>query len=1088
MRKADTQRKVVIALSLSVSLLALATSVSLAAFATTLKTKETDNSGKVGILSYFHCGTGTSSDPFVITRPRHLYNLAKLQNIGAFSQGSYYFQIGLALGNDSSKYYVYDSDSSSTYGSVLDMKDYLASAGDSYTIHSIGSHAYPFRSTLVGNDMVVKNLHVLAEPDDVGLFGYVSYEGSITHFVMDSCSVSSDGYKKSLSGVYVPSPAFDDAATYNMPASPTPTEKPFTTSDQFDNSETRSELASVAVTALSDSTFGTISLHLPTNVPTASSSEGGTTTYTVQSSTPLLSVSQENATTYTATIQASLLKTTDYSTFWDTEKNILISRLYVLANNTLDSIPVSRTISSYEIYVENVSTNAATGTHEIALGFVKDYYDGTSADYTQYHHNNNIGIAIGHLDGKAESIYAYNCSVQVNDSESSHNGAAFESTYGLVGEAGEHVANGMNPDQTQEGAVGYLYPDEIYDRIRTDLTTTSFSAEGTTDGLGHYRVSGKGSGSQNFHYLYQFTSSDADKTAAEEGSLYKNVSKTTTAGSPITGAASDYYGGVDDLHPNSIVFHGLKIIKGRSDDKTTTYNNGLGIFSLVTTNSGGADFKEFEANKSYPSYEANNAIDTLDVGANVASSSHKCRLLYVASEVKDPSEQTDVNWYPFSNFTSNEYRGDPTPAWPRSYGTSNETPTSADYDAKSKQSRVYLYEMPLNSDPNAVDRYFHNPKYSYLQASLEDTLVNAKNESLTPSDALFGITLRKRDMTSGAEADIDTLKRSWNVCGRGRIEFYDYLFQNKISWNNVSQNIVYGNDGLGVSPYDTTKRFYPFGEVAFSLNRTCNVTVAYAYSNKSGFASASAGSGYSPYLTISRVDLSIQNPYGGTRFPYAAVPIPNTDEFKSLYYYPSTPTVSADNAGHYDSQAPLLWSSTDDGLPLFIHTFKLEKGDYFISTNVKSAYLPICYVAVEGQQEGRLSGDSKFTLTADSLNDVDFLVTTPSSDKNILVYTDAEKEKWYARNRAKCEGSILFSNTAGSVTFTSTTVVIDEAETAVFAIAFSKTAGVTYVGITNYGETDTTTGFRRKYVVLTDSSLQPYSSVPSQNVLTSWTQ
>lgn len=39
---------------------------------------------EVGLRSYFHRGDGTQSDPFLITRPIHMRNFARLQNLGAF--------------------------------------------------------------------------------------------------------------------------------------------------------------------------------------------------------------------------------------------------------------------------------------------------------------------------------------------------------------------------------------------------------------------------------------------------------------------------------------------------------------------------------------------------------------------------------------------------------------------------------------------------------------------------------------------------------------------------------------------------------------------------------------------------------------------------------------------------------------------------------------------------------------------------------------------------------------------------------------------------------------------------------------------
>ena len=45
--------------------------------------------GSVGLRKYFDSGTGTSSDPYNITRPMHLYNLSRLQALGAFLSKKY---------------------------------------------------------------------------------------------------------------------------------------------------------------------------------------------------------------------------------------------------------------------------------------------------------------------------------------------------------------------------------------------------------------------------------------------------------------------------------------------------------------------------------------------------------------------------------------------------------------------------------------------------------------------------------------------------------------------------------------------------------------------------------------------------------------------------------------------------------------------------------------------------------------------------------------------------------------------------------------------------------------------------------------
>jgi hypothetical protein len=51
--------------------------------------------GTVGLRSYFQKGTGTDTDPYVIARPAHFYNLTRLQNLGVFSTQTY-FSLGYA--------------------------------------------------------------------------------------------------------------------------------------------------------------------------------------------------------------------------------------------------------------------------------------------------------------------------------------------------------------------------------------------------------------------------------------------------------------------------------------------------------------------------------------------------------------------------------------------------------------------------------------------------------------------------------------------------------------------------------------------------------------------------------------------------------------------------------------------------------------------------------------------------------------------------------------------------------------------------------------------------------------------------------
>ena len=84
--------------------------------------------------AYYASGTGTALDPFIITRPRHLYNLAWLQFLGYYNKTNdhqYYFELG----------------------DNLDMSDYCA-------IPPIGSEKNPFVGNFNGKGYVISGVTI----------------------------------------------------------------------------------------------------------------------------------------------------------------------------------------------------------------------------------------------------------------------------------------------------------------------------------------------------------------------------------------------------------------------------------------------------------------------------------------------------------------------------------------------------------------------------------------------------------------------------------------------------------------------------------------------------------------------------------------------------------------------------------------------------------------------------------------------------------------------------------------------------------------------------------------------------------------
>lgn len=166
---------------------------------------EADVTGSV-VEEYFHCGTGTQSDPYVITRPIHYYHLVEffqrltnLPKTGGYSQFGtdyLYFQVGYDLdGSGVRKVYNYSdtgvylgSESTPSLSTTLNMAYY---SGENALL-PIGTNEVPFigsfdggatngggitinnlniqcsESVLIGNNTVTRTA------SDIGVFGYVA--------------------------------------------------------------------------------------------------------------------------------------------------------------------------------------------------------------------------------------------------------------------------------------------------------------------------------------------------------------------------------------------------------------------------------------------------------------------------------------------------------------------------------------------------------------------------------------------------------------------------------------------------------------------------------------------------------------------------------------------------------------------------------------------------------------------------------------------------------------------------------------------------------------------------------------------------
>lgn len=160
------------------------------------------------IASYFDSGSGTEEDPYVITRPIHYYHLAylqqsdmKLDNGDYFYQSELYFQFGkknldgqTGTGDDNAYlFYSYDDNGVLTEGEFTPYLNMNYYSGDRALV-PLGSSDRPFIGHIAGNNTTIKNIHIDGSGySDVGIFGYVSEDASISSVYYDSPVIDCKG-------------------------------------------------------------------------------------------------------------------------------------------------------------------------------------------------------------------------------------------------------------------------------------------------------------------------------------------------------------------------------------------------------------------------------------------------------------------------------------------------------------------------------------------------------------------------------------------------------------------------------------------------------------------------------------------------------------------------------------------------------------------------------------------------------------------------------------------------------------------------------------------------------------------------------
>ena len=657
----------------------------------TIGSNDYNLTGEVGLRKYFDSGTGEETDPYIITRPSHMYNLSKLQNLGAFSSKKY-FQLGkLTTVDNVTAYRMYGNDTSSALDKTfLDMTPYQ----DSFL--SIGSTATPFYGIFNGNSLYINNLKITSEPEDIGVFGYISSGAAVENINFRDLVITDKGYSNALAKFYDTDNltainnisgllSFNTASIDNTGVS-----RPISVAS---TDEYRLAMDSSLINFAADE--GTITNDSNVNFETS-----GNVKITIRSTNSDLFILSDDGSSMT--LNNSLLASNDDFL----SKNCAVyARIYLTGSVTINNAKYAKVLSTYTVAISNdISSGSAVQTFKI----VKD----PDSTYS-YSHKTNIGFLAGHADGSVQSCYIYRGSFDLNASASSFTKQAAESEIGLVGEVGININNTISPAINYENAgdTGIINFTNIYKNIRG--TDTSGNPSIAADGP-YYALNGSGVTTE----FYYFTPASTN--------LYSEYLRTRHVGTVDQELTATV---------NSVDFKGRQAIVEDSSN-----SRGLGIFQLNTADADTTD-------------NSNQFLNGLGEFSIQYDSSRVFGDIYYTTAELDATLKGTTNPTSFfgSSKITNWTPGSANDKYSITYGTS--MPSGA-YSSAFLSSTIvnplessafernydYIFKIPL---ANLNTNYFSGTNSSFIKEYFSYKLRDKNNKQIPSTSADFGIMVKE---------------------------------------------------------------------------------------------------------------------------------------------------------------------------------------------------------------------------------------------------------------------------------------------------------------------------------------------------------
>ncbi len=840
--------------------------------------------GEVGLRGYFYDGDGlTPETAYEIVSPIHFYNLTRLQNLGIFSEPRY-FQIGHDFGEPYGlKCLAEDGETKINY---LDMEN-LCTEVD---VLPIGGEGAPFIGVFNGNGLTVKNLTVKGNPEDIGVFGYVSYEGSVTGLVCQDLEIVSLGYNNNSSSKEYQLFNADIDDIFDENVSDISKLMSLTFYDGLGLSKTPyalkhpNGLSGTVLTNVNNSDHllgGGSTVYKGYFEPTFPQRDGEIFTYSWKSSSPLVKEGEidtdgdgdlEKAIIIDLKpLQDSVGSETSFNSGGDMEADV---RLSLIASVEVEGYVFSRVIQSYKI--EFYSNGYTWEDQKYGAALFCDYVDsGLPNDRnTNYHHGNNIGLLAGHVDGTMTNSYVYNGTLTFN--ETGYHQILSESETGLIGEIGSNVLSTLDPELSlvTNGDIGVMNFSKIYSMIRSDM-----NADQTYNVACGRAMSDDQTAKHNYISYNPFRNNESFSEFSEY--LRRDVNnnyiiETSTDMSPYSPTYTISRSSDIKSDFNKVDFLWNKVIEDTED-----HDRGMGVFKVVSSKNTSADEEHL----------ANYFLSNIG-SCQIINGSPKTEVYFSTAEL-DHLKDGDTYW------------NDNPPL--RAY----KIPTYSDFDGSYIAPDINSFNHPFSRDYNYVFKmnladmalsggkfYLWNTNSVFLQNYLTSVLIDKFGAPITPENSSkFGFMFRSSE---------------------------NELLTSLSSYMPVSTP-------KGDKKLNHNAKYYPSDSIVFRIE------------NEAGANVSVVGNGED--ITIYSNDTTKSS--GGVTALYSMRSTnvsSGTDEHRYFEYDVGS--------GATTTETTVNTNMSSDNGALYGHIFKLPQGDYVIGS--RSGTAKIYFLSVQGQNNASL--------------------------------------------------------------------------------------------------------------------------------------